>query len=109
MRTHQTLTHLQQAQQTYASITGDRGTGQLLSGTQRNYLPATWAGVSSAMQGGGGAGAGGLGGSIQSIIGSNAVLSAQNVSRLSPTEQALLNNSRQVTALLRAVTRTVIA
>lgn len=98
--------HLQQAQQTYASITGDRGMGQLLSGTQRNYLPTTWAGVSSAMQGGGGAG--GLGSSIQSIISSNAILNAQSVSRLSPTEQTLLNNSRQVTALLQAVTRTAI-
>jgi type IV secretion system protein VirB5 len=97
---------LERAAQLYASLTGDRGMAQLLSGAQRNYLPTTWAGVSSAMQGG--AGSGTLGGSIQSIISSNAVLSTQNVSRLSPTEQALLSNSRQVTALLQALTRTAI-
>ncbi len=97
---------LEQAAQLYASLTGDRGMAQLLSSTQRNYLPTSWNGVSSAMQGG--AGSGTLGGSIQSIISSNAVLSTQNVSRLSPAEQALLNNSRQVTALLQALTRTAI-
>jgi type IV secretion system protein VirB5 len=94
------------ALQTYSTMTGDRGMSQLLSGTNRNYLPTSWAGISSAMQGGNGGGD--LGGSIQSIVNTNAVLSAQNVSRLSPNEQAMLNTQRQVTALLQALTRTAI-
>src|ERR1700691_1447030 len=42
---------LTQARQEYASITGARGMQNLLSGTNRNYLPSTWAQMQSTLNG----------------------------------------------------------
>src|SRR5258708_39249605 len=42
--------HLRQAQQEYQSITGNRGMQQLLSGTNRNYLPTSWTQIQAAAQ-----------------------------------------------------------
>src|SRR5262245_23854497 len=39
--------HLTEAQNEFASITGTRGMESLLSGTARNYLPADWAALTA--------------------------------------------------------------
>src|SRR6266853_4310402 len=70
---------LNQAQQTYQSMTGGRGMQLLLSGTVRNYLPGSWAQVSTA-----------LAGPIQAIVNANAALTAQQWAELSPAEQQQL-------------------
>jgi len=96
--------HLTVAQQAYAAVTGVRGMQQLLSGTQRNYLPTSWSDVQGVLQGSS-ATYGGLASSTQSIVTTNAVLNAQQVSSLSPQEQMHLTNARQTAALLQAVSR----
>ena len=40
---------LQQAQQEYQSMTGDRGMENLLAGTVRNYLPPDWQSLQAAI------------------------------------------------------------
>src|ERR1700733_9738557 len=64
---------LAQAQQAYQSATGSRGMQSLLSGTQRNYLPANWVQVQGALNGGSGYGS--LSAGIKASIAANAVLS----------------------------------
>jgi len=81
---------LSQAQQTYQSMTGGRGMDLLLSGTVRNYLPGTWAQVSTA-----------LAGPIQATVNANAVLTAQQWAALSPAEQQQLTAARGNAALLQ--------
>src|SRR5882762_4595569 len=74
---------LTQARQEYASITGARGMQNLLSGTNRNYLPTTWAQMQSTLNGATGT-YGALSMSIQTVMASNAVLSATSLSAMSP-------------------------
>lgn len=95
---------LSQAKSEYAAITGNRGMDQLLSGTNRNYLPADWAELQSVLQGSGGA-YGSLASSVRSQITANAVLTPQQIATLSATEQAQLQADRSSTALLQAVTQ----
>ena len=64
---------LNQAQQQFQSMTGPRGMQNLLSGINRNYLPANWTQLPSA-----------LAGPIQTTVNSNAVLTSQQVAALSP-------------------------
>src|ERR1700730_3802635 len=63
---------LAQANNDFAAKTGGRGMENLLSGTQRNYLPSSWDQLQSTAQGAS-SGFGTLSASIQSLIGSNAV------------------------------------
>ena len=81
---------LNQAQQTYQSMTGGRGMEMLLSGTVRNYLPGTWAQVSTA-----------LAGPIQAAVNANAVLTAGQWAALSPAEQQQMTAARGNAALLQ--------
>jgi type IV secretion system protein VirB5 len=92
---------LQQAQQALQTTTGARGMEQLLSGTVRNYLPASWPQVNGAMQGSGGYGA--LSTDMQTNMTSNSVLSPQRMASLSPQSQQLLQSSRQLTAMQQAI------
>jgi type IV secretion system protein VirB5 len=92
---------LAQAQQQYQSMTGQRGMQQLLAGTVRNYLPTNQTQLQAAMQGSGGGYA--LGGDVRGVVSGNAVLSAQQVSALSPGEQDALQEARRYAALLQAV------
>jgi len=85
---------LNQAKQEYQSITGVRGMQNLLSGINRNYLPTTWAQLPVA-----------LASSINSQVGSNAVLTPAQVSALSPAEQQQLNAARTNAALLQVATQ----
>lgn len=99
-----TQQELSQAKSEYAAMTGNRGMDQLLSGTNRNYLPADWAEVQGVLQGAGGA-YGSLASTVQSQIAANAVLTPQQIATLSSTEQAQLQADRSSTALLQALTQ----
>jgi type IV secretion system protein VirB5 len=95
--------HLAQARQQYAALTGGRGMELLLSGTQRNYLPSDWATLTGVMQGASAA-YGGFGTSAQGILTANAVLAGPTLARLSASERAYLDGARRSPALLQAVT-----
>jgi type IV secretion system protein VirB5 len=86
---------LSQAQQALQSMTGARGMEQLLSGTVRNYLPSNWTQVSAAA----------VSADTQSIVASNAILSARQLSSLPPAVQQLIQGSRQWTGLQQAMSR----
>lgn len=90
---------LAQAQQAYQSMTGSRGMQNLLSGTVRNYLPANWSQVQSALNGAGTFGA--LNTGIRSSITANTVLSPAAMQNLSPAARALIQAQRENTALLQ--------
>ena len=99
-----TQEELSQARSTYQAMTGDRGMERLLAGTNRNYLPTDWADLQQVMQGGSSS-YGSLAASVQSLLGSNAVLSSQQLAALSPTEQADVEADREHAALLQALSR----
>ncbi len=85
---------LTQAQQQYQSLTGPRGMQSLLGGINRNYLPGTWSAVPTA-----------LSAPIQATVSQNAVLTPQQVARLSLAEQQQLRAARSTTALLQVATQ----
>jgi len=99
---------LQQAEQTLQAMSGPRGMQQLLSGTDRNYLPTNWSQLNGA-----GAGAGGtyasLAGNIQNLLAANAKLSSAQVAALSPANQQQLAATRQWTATQQAVSQAALA
>lgn len=99
---------LTQARSAYAAITGSRGMQNLLSGTNRNYLPTNWSQLSQVMSGSSGAYPG-LAANVTSIQRTNAVLTPAQVAALSSTEQAQLAQARQNPALLQATSRTALA
>lgn len=99
---------LSQARRQYAAMTGNRGMDQLLSGQNRNYLPADWAELNAVLQGSGGAYES-LAASMQGLIASNAILTSQEVATLSPTEQAQLQADRSSTAFLQAMAEQALA
>ena len=99
---------LNQARSAYAAITGSRGMQNLLSGTNRNYLPTSWSQLSQVMSGSSGAYPG-LAANVTSIRTANAILTPAQVAALSPTEQAHLTQARQNPALLQATSRAALA
>ncbi|MBS0377221.1 MAG: type IV secretion system family protein [Proteobacteria bacterium] len=98
---------LSQAQAEYSSITGTRGMQQLLSGTNRNYLPTDWGQISQALGGAGIYPA--LSADLSSLIRGNAILTPIQVSRLSPLQQGQLLAARQSPALMQALSRSALA
>lgn len=99
---------LSQAQQQYAALTGQRGMQNLLTGVNRNYLPASWSDLSAVMQGSSGT-YGSLAASVQGLVASNAVLGSADLARLSPTELQQVTSARQLIATLQGVTRQALA
>ncbi len=95
---------LSQLQTEYASITGNRGMQNLLSGTNRNYLPTDWAQISQALSGTSGSYPS-LSSNLKSITATNAVLTSSQVGALNPTQQSQLAAARQSPALLQALSR----
>jgi type IV secretion system protein VirB5 len=95
---------LTQAKDEFNSMTGGRGLEGLLSGINRNYLPANWSQLDSALRGAAGA-YGALNASLSAIIDANAVLTPADVARLSPSERAHLEAGRRSAALLQATSR----
>ena len=93
------------AQQALQAMTGDRGMENLLSGTQRNYLPTNWAQLINALQGQRTGPYAGLSGRVQSNVTANAVLSPQQLATLSLSDQQQIQAARQWSALQQAVTQ----
>jgi len=100
---------LQSAQQTLQAMTGDRGMGGLLSGTQRNYLPSNWSQLAGALQGQGAGGYAGLSSDVQSAMTANAVLSPQLLATLSPADQQQILAARQWNAMQQALSHEALA
>ena len=92
---------LLQAKQALQTMTGDRGMEQLLSGTNRNYLPSNWTQVNGVLQGAGGFGA--LSTDVQSVLNANTVLSPQRLANLPPGGQQLIQGERQWSAMQQAL------
>jgi type IV secretion system protein VirB5 len=90
---------LSQAQQQYQSMTGSRGMQNLLSGTNRNYLPANWNQLTAGSPTGAAYSA--LSSGIQSQITANAVLTAAQIALLSPAERSQVQAARQNAATLQ--------
>lgn len=95
---------LTQAQRELQSMTGSRGMEQLLRDTVRNYLPGDWQALQDALDGLSG-GYGALAGELQAILRGNAVLSDEQVGRLSVAEREQLETRRRTAALLQATSR----
>ena len=95
---------LTQAQREYQSITGSRGMDQLLRGTVRNYLPEDWWALQDALDGLSGS-YGALASQLQSVLQGNAVLSEDQVGRLSVAEREQLQARRRTAALLQVTSR----
>jgi type IV secretion system protein VirB5 len=98
---------LAQAQSEYQSITGARGMGQLLAGIPRNYLPANWSTLLSALQASGAYPA--LAADLQTALKAAAVLSAPQLAALSPAAGTQLKAGRQAVALLQSVSHEALA
>jgi type IV secretion system protein VirB5 len=99
---------LDQAQSEYQSITGGRGMEQLLSGVVRNYLPATWNDLQSALSGGSG-GYGALAGEMTSALAANSVLSADQLAALAVDSRAVLAAARRNAALQQVLAQQPLA
>jgi type IV secretion system protein VirB5 len=95
---------LRQAEQQYRAATGGRGMERLLSGTDRNYLPANWAQLEATMRSADGTYRA-LGSRLQSILNDNALLSAERVGALTPLERQQLDAARRSAALFQATSR----
>jgi type IV secretion system protein VirB5 len=93
---------LNQAKQALATMTGDRGMELLLSGISRNYLPSSWSQLAGAMTGSG-LGNTALTASIRAAIGTNSVLTPQQLAVLSPANQQQVAAVRQANALQQSL------
>lgn len=96
--------HLRQAQQEFQAMTGGRGMEQLLSGTVRNYLPADWSELSSAVNQVSTAYQA-LSSGVQQVINVNAVLTPQQIAALSPAQRTQLDAARRTAAMLQVTAR----
>ncbi len=99
---------LNQAQQAYSAITGVRGMQNLLSGTNRNYLPANWSQLSGALTGSGGAYAA-LGSDVTATVNRNAILTGAQLAQFSPSAVQALTQRRQALALREALARAALS
>jgi len=91
----------EQLESTYNSLTGPRGMQNLLtvSLANRNYLPANYAQMTGVINGTSSAYPA-LSSQVQTTIQTNAILSTQGVSGLSPQAQQYVRQSRQAAATL---------
>lgn len=95
---------LTQAQQQYQSMTGGRGMERLLSGTVRNYLPPDWQGLISSLNGLSGS-YGALAGQFNATLAANAILTPDQLVRLSAQERAQLQSTRNSAALMQVTSQ----
>lgn len=95
---------LTQAKQAFESMNGGRGMERLLSSTVRNYLPADWAELDSAIRRGVSSYQA-LASDVQAAINGNAVLGAQQLAGLSATERDHLEGARRSAAMLQVTAR----
>ncbi len=80
---------------------------QLLAGTQRNYLPASWPALQAVLAGGHGYPA--LSTDLQAQQRATAVLTPQRLATLSPAAATQLQNERQSVALLQSLSHAALA
>lgn len=95
---------LRQAEQQFRATTGGRGMERLLSGTDRNYLPANWAQLEAAMQRADGTYSA-LGARLQAVLNDNALLSDERIATLSPMEREQLEAARRSAAMFQTTSR----
>src|SRR6185437_10569314 len=93
---------LAQARQSYQSLTGTRGMQNLLSGTNRNYLPTDVTSLEATLSGSGGT-YGALAANVQSAMSANAVLSPAALASLSATERNAILAQRQAVGSLQGL------
>ena len=99
---------LAQAQAQLRSMTGDRGMEQLLSGVNRNYLPADWVQLTAALDNTGTTYSA-LSAAVQQALTEDTVLTAPQFATLSPDAQQQLSADRGTAALLQGVSRQALA
>ena len=99
---------LSQTRQSYQSFTGTRGMQNLLSGTNRNYLPADVASLEAILSGSGGS-YGALAASVQAAMNTNAVLSPTTLASLSSAERNAILAQRQAVALQQGISQQALA
>jgi type IV secretion system protein VirB5 len=95
---------LRQAEQQYRATTGGRGMERLLSGTDRNYLPANWAQLEAAVLRADGTYRA-LGARLQAALNDNALLSDDRIAELSPMEREQLEAARRSAAMSQVTSR----
>ena len=95
---------LTQAQQQYQAMTGGRGMEKLLRGTVRNYLPPDWQELEGALNGIHGSYAA-LAVQLDTIIENNAVLTTDQIGRISNQERDQLQAARKSAAMLQVTSR----
>jgi len=103
-----TRNQLIQAKSALETMTGPRGMQLLLSGTVRNYLPVSWGQLVSVMQGGTGSYSA-LAADVRLALGTNAVLSPQQLALLAPADQRQIAATRQSSALQQALAQEALA
>jgi type IV secretion system protein VirB5 len=99
---------LTQAQSQYSALTGQRGMAQLLSGQNRNYLPQSFAQVEQVLTGASGEYSA-LSQAVQTLVTANAVLSATQLSTLSPADRTLVIQARENAAFLSATSQSALS
>lgn len=99
---------LAQARQSYQAMTGTRGMQNLLSGTNRNYLPTDVTSLEATLSGSGGT-YGALASSVQAAIMTNAVLSPATLASLSAAERNAIVAQRQAVALREGISTEALA
>ncbi|MEO8064756.1 MAG: type IV secretion system protein [Pseudomonadota bacterium] len=95
---------LEQAKRQYEAMTGGRGMENLLRGQQRNYLPPDWQSLEAAINGASGAYSA-LSGQLQAVMNSNAVLTPDQLARLSNQEREQLLAARSSAAMFQVTSR----
>jgi type IV secretion system protein VirB5 len=99
---------LAQARQSYQSLTGTRDMQNLLSGTNRNYLPTDVPSLEATLSGSGGS-YGALSASVQAAMSGNAVLSPTTLASLSAAERNAIVVQRQAIALQQGISSQALA
>jgi len=99
---------LQQAKQALQSMSGNRGMQNLLSGTNRNYLPSNWSQLSGSLQSTSAAYPT-LASDVQGTVAANAVLSPQRLATMSDAERQQIQAGRLWVAAQQVVSRDALA
>lgn len=99
---------LEQARSEFDSITGARGMEQLLAGTVRNYLPASWQELSGAL-GDAQSIYGALAIEIRNVLTANEILSPEQLALLPAAQRREIDAARQSAAMLQSLTRQALA
>lgn len=95
---------LAQAEATHRSINGGRGMERLLGNVPRNYLPGQWRELLEVLNHTS-VGYGAISREMQRVINENAVLTADQLRSLSPTDRAIVEGSRRSKAILQVMAR----